>query len=117
MPSSSVPDYSSVGLTFASALASRDYPTAYAMTSSDYQRKTTIKEMRAAFEAIVPTDWRTVGPVEVGHVMETWPAKQPSDVGWVYINIGGDVYSEAVTVVVMLEADTLKVRGVEFGRP
>lgn len=29
----------------------------------------------------------------------------------------GDVYSEAVTVVVMLEADTLKVRTVEFGRP
>ena len=117
MPSAQVPDYSSVGLTFARALASRDYPAAYAMTSSEYQRKATLDEMRAAFEAIVPTDWRTVGPVEVGQVMETWPGKQPSDVGWVYISIGGDVYSEAVTVVVMLEAGTLKVRSVEFGRP
>jgi hypothetical protein len=87
------------------------------MTSSDYQRSTSIDEMRAAFEATVPTDWRTVGPVEVGQVMEAWPAKQPSDVGWVYISIGGDVYSEALTVVVMLEGDTLKVRTVEFGRP
>jgi hypothetical protein len=117
MPSARVPDYSSVGLKFASALASRDYPTAYAMTSSDYQRSITLDEMRAGFEAIVPTDWRTIGPVEVGHVMEIWPAKQPSDVGSVYISIGGDVYSEAMTVVVMLEADTLKVRTVEFGRP
>jgi hypothetical protein len=55
--------------------------------------------------------------VEVSHVMETWPSKQPSDVGWVYISIGGEVYSEAVSVIVMLEADTLKVRSVEFGRP
>lgn len=117
MPSAHVPDYSSVGLKFASALAGRDYPTAYAMTSSDYQRNTTLDQMRTAFEAIVPTDWRTVGPVEVGHTMETWPARQPSDVGWVYISIGGDVYSEAVTVIVMEEADTLRVRTVEFGRP
>jgi hypothetical protein len=117
MPSSRVPDYSSAALKFASALASRDYPAAYAMTSSDYQHSTTLDEMRTGFEAIVPPDWRTVGPVEVGQVMETWPAKQASDVGWVYINIHGDVYSEGLTVVVMLEADTPKVRTVEFGRP
>jgi hypothetical protein len=117
MPSAHAPDYSSVGLTFASALASGDYPTAYAMTSRDYQRNTTLDEMRTAFEAIVRPDWRTIGPVAVGHTMETWPAKQPSDVGWVYINIGGDAYSEAVTVIVMEEAGTLKVRTVEFGRP
>jgi hypothetical protein len=117
MPSARVPDYSGVGLKFASALAGRDYSTAYAMTSSDYQRSTTLDEMRAAFEAIVPPEWQTVGPVEVAHVMETWPAKQPSDVGWVYLSIGGDVYSEAVTVVVTEEADKLKVRTVVFGRP
>ncbi len=116
-PAARVSEYSSVGLTFATALAGRDYPTAYAMTSSDYQRNTTLDQMRTAFEAIIPTDWPTVGPVAVGHTMEIWPAKQPSDVGWVYISIGGDVYSEAVTVIVMEEADTLKVRTVEFGRP
>jgi hypothetical protein len=59
-------DYAGVGLIFATALARRDYTAAYALTSSEYQRNTTIAEMRAAFETIVPTDWRTVGPVEVG---------------------------------------------------
>jgi hypothetical protein len=117
MPSARVPDYSEVGLKFARALAGRDYATAYAMTSSDYQRSTTLDEMRTAFEAIVPLEWPTGSPVAVGQVMETWPTKQPSDVGWVYLSIGGDVYSEAVTVVVMREADTYKVRTVEFGRP
>jgi len=87
------------------------------MTSSGYQRTTTLDEMRVAFEAIVPTDWRTVGPVAVGHTMETWPDKQPSDLAWAYISIGGETYSEAVTVVVALEADTPKIRTVEFGRP
>ena len=117
MPSARVPDYSEVGLKFARALAGRDYSTAYAMTSSDYQRSTTLDEMRAAFEAIVPPEWPTGSPVAVGQAMETWPTKQPSDVGWVYISIGGDVYSEAVTVVVTREADTLRIRSVEVGRP
>jgi hypothetical protein len=88
MPSARVPDYSAVGLKFASALAGRDYATAYALTSSDYQRSATLAEMRAAFEAIVPPTWHTVGPVQVGHLMENWPAKQPADVEWVYISIG-----------------------------
>ena len=110
-------DYHSVGLDFAAALARRDYTTAYAMTSSAYRRSTTIDEMRLAFETIVPTDWPTVGPIEVGYTMEAWPDKQPSDVGWAYISIGGDGYSEAVVAVVALEADTLKIRSVEFGRP
>ena len=117
MPSAHVSDYSSLALQVVRALAGRDYSTAYAMTSGDYQRSTTLEKMRAAFEAIVPPEWPTVGPVQVGHVMETWPTKEPSDVGWVYISIGGDVYSEAVTLVVMGEGDTLRVRSVEFGRP
>jgi hypothetical protein len=117
MPSTPVPEYSSVGLKFANALASRDYQTAYAMTSSEYQRSTTLDEMRAGFEAIVPGDWQTVGPVEIGQAMETWSSRKPSDVGWVYISIGGDVYSEALTLIVMLEENRLKVRTIEFGRP
>jgi hypothetical protein len=43
--------------------------------------------------------------------------KEPSDVGWAYVSVGGDVYSEAVTVVVTLEEGELRVRTVEFGRP
>ncbi len=116
MPEGPAQDYSSIGLEFVKALASREYPTAYAMTSSDYQRSTTLDQMRLAFEAIVPTDWRA-GTVEVGQTMQTWPDKKASDVGWVYVGIGGDVYSEAVTVIVMLESGAPKIRTVEFGRP
>ena len=81
MPSAHVSDYSSLALQVVRALAGRDYSTAYAMTSSDYQRSTTLEKMRAAFEAIVPPEWPTVGPVQVGHVMEIWPTKEPNAVG------------------------------------
>ena len=117
MAADHVPDYPSVGFAFGSALAGRDYAAAYAMTSREYQRSTTLAEMQTAFETIVPTDWPTVGPVEVGYTMTAWPDKQPADVGWAYVSIGGEVYSEAVIVIVTLEADTLKIRAVEFGRP
>lgn len=117
MPPARVDDYSSVGLMFTEALVSRDYPRAYAMTAKDYQQRTTLQEMRTAFEAIVPTDWQTAGPVEVVQTMEHWPDKRSSDIGWAYISISGAVYSEGVTVVVVREDETLKIRAVEFGRP
>jgi len=110
-------DYLNVGVDFAKALARRDYTAAYAMTSSEYQRGMTLAAMQAAFEDIVPTSWSTVGPVEGGLTMDTWPDKQPADVGWAYVSIGGDVYSEAVVVVVAVEAGALRIRTVEFGRP
>lgn len=117
IPSARTPDHAKVGLDFCWALASRDYEAAYAMTATEYQRRTSLAALRGAFDPVVPLDWGSVGPIEVGHVMETWPDKQPSDMGWAYISFGGDLYSEAVTVVVMLEADSLKIRSVEFGRP
>ena len=117
MSGGSAADYKNVALGFTNALATRNYSAAYALTSNEYRDGTSVEAMQAAFEAIVPTDWNTIGPVEVGETMEDWPDRKPSDVGWAYVSVGGDVYSEAVTVVVTLEEDALRVRTVEFGRP
>ena len=110
-------DYKLVALGFAEALARRDYSTAWAITSKQYRTVTTMEAMQALFEAIVPTDWKSVGPIEIGTTMESWPGQEPGDLGWVYVSIGGDVYSEAVTVVVALEDGESRIRSVEFGRP
>ena len=110
-------DYRQTALEFVKALAARDYPKAYAMTTQGYRMRTTLEHLRIAFETIVPTDWGPVGPVEVGQTMETWPGKLPSDMGWAYVSIGGDVYSEAVTVVVTSENGEARIREIEFGRP
>ena len=110
-------DYKRVGLAFAKALAARDYDVAYALTSREYRDSTSLKALQAAFESIVPVDWKTAGPIEVGQTMEDWPGREPSDVGWAYVSVGGEVYSEPIVVVVTLEEGELRVRTVEFGRP
>ena len=109
--------YEPAALAFAEALGRRDYPAAYALTSSDYRARTTVDRMRADFETMIPPDWGPIGPIEVGLTMEEWPEKEPSDLGWAYVSIGGEVYSEAVTVVVTLEGGEPRIRSVEWGRP
>lgn len=109
--------YRQVAQAFARALAARDYPKAYAMTSQSFRNKVSEERLQAEFEAIVPTDWGAIGPVEAGESIETWPGRQSSDLGRVYVSIGGDVYSEAVIVVVTMENGKGKIREVEFGRP
>ncbi|HMI52921.1 MAG TPA: hypothetical protein VK525_15525 [Candidatus Saccharimonadales bacterium] len=110
-------DYCEVAFQFTEALTERDYDRAYTITSQDYQRRISAERLRTAFEAIVPTDWGAIGPVTVVQSMTEWPAKQPSDLGWVYVSIGGGVYSEAVITIITLEDGRPKVRDVEFGRP
>lgn len=103
MPSGNTSDYRRIALEFAELLAAREYPKAYAMTSKGYRQNNTVDQVRAGFEAIVPTDWGAIGPIEVGQTMTSWPEKQPSDLGWAYVSIGGNVYSEAVVVAVTSE--------------
>lgn len=117
MSSGNASEYRQVALQFTKSLAAGEYSAAYAMTSQEYRERITVDQMRAAFEAIIPSDWGTIGPIEVGETMTSWPSKQPSDLGWAYVSIGGDVYSEAVIIVVTVEHGVPKVREVDFGRP
>lgn len=117
MPSMNTSDYRQVALEFANSLAVREYSKAYAMTAQEFRKRTTAEQLRTAFESIVPTDWGAMGPIEVGQTMTSWPGKRPEDLGWAYVSIGGDVYSEAIIVVVTSESGEAKIREVEFGRP
>jgi hypothetical protein len=115
--SGDTPDYRQVALEFARSLAAREYPKAYAMMSHGYRQSRTVDELRIGFEAIIPRDWGAIGPIEVGQTMTSWSGKEPSDIGWAYVSIGGDVYSEAIIVVVTSERGKAEIRHVEFGRP
>lgn len=110
-------DYKKFALEFTKALAARDYNKAYAMTSKEYQKRIALNELKVNFETIILSDWGDIGPIEIGETMMNWSGKQTSDLGWVYISIGGDVYSEAITVIVTAEDKRPKIREVEFGRP
>ncbi|HNC91251.1 MAG TPA: hypothetical protein PL000_20160 [Anaerolineales bacterium] len=49
--------------------------------------------------------------------MEQWPDQRPNDVGWAYVAIDGEGFSEAVTVIVENERQTPAIRYIEWGRP
>ena len=117
MPPVKSSDIKGIALQFTEALTDRDYSKAYAMVSSEYRNRMSLDKMKLDFESIVPSDWGPIGSIEIGTTLENWPDKQPSDLGWAYVSIGGDVYSEGVTVVITLEDGEAKICAVEFGRP
>jgi len=102
---------------FTRALARRDYEAAFDMTSSGFESANSIENLRNGFEMIVPLDWGNIDPIEIGTTLDDWPEKRANDINWVYVVIGGDVYSEAVIVVVSEESEILRIRKVEWGRP
>lgn len=107
----------SAAVAFTRHLASRAYAEAYAMTSQDYRAVTTLERMQRDFVAFVPLDWGDSEPIEAVHTMDSWPDKRASDLLWVYVSIGGDVYSEGLTAVLTAEDGQPRIRTVEFGRP
>lgn len=117
MPSGGRSDYRQVAIEFTRLLAAREYAKAHAMTSQEYRTRASVDQLRTDFENIVPPDWGPMGPIEVGQTMTSWPGKHPADLGWAYVSIGGNVYSEALVVVVVSENGEARVREVEFGRP
>ncbi len=106
-----------VALEFTEALLRRDYTSAHNMLTQEHAVSTSLETLQANFEMVVPADWPLVGPLEVVETLTAWPEKQPEDTAWVYVAIGGELYGEAVAVVVTLEDDALKIRDAEFGRP
>ena len=101
----------SLALEFARSLARRDYAQAYGMLSLDAQSRVTLDVMREQFEAMIPLDWGDVSPVQ----LEENPAW---DDMFVYIVLGGAVYSEAIIISSFAsEAGKQKVENYEFGRP
>jgi hypothetical protein len=112
---------------FAQALAQRDYALAYTQMTLEYQGNMSLSELQEAFEFIIPHDWGDVGlsgpedyddPYE-DEMLQDWPDKQPSDIGWIYIALIGEKYpwSEGLYILISHEGPSLKVRDVEFGRP
>ena len=106
-----------VALKFSQFMSTRKYNDAYEMTSKSFRQTFSANEMQSSFEYMIPKDWGEVDPIEVGETMTNWPAKELSDIAWIYVILGGDVYSEALTLIVTSEDDTLKIRDVEYGRP
>jgi len=109
-----------VALAFARAIAAGGYDLAHSMVSAPLQATTSASQLEEEFIAMI--EYAECPPenlpdVEVTEAMNDWPAKQDGDVGWAYVAMSNDYYSEAVTVVVAHEDGSSVIREVEWGRP
>jgi hypothetical protein len=62
------------------------------------------------------------GPIREVEVMTDmllydWPDKKPGDLAWVYVSLAGDSFVEAVSLVLVEEANGTRIRQLEWGRP
>ena len=100
-----------MALSFARALAARDYGQAYGMLSAAAQARMTLDALRDDFTAMIPLDWGDVDPIAL--------VEDPAfDEIFLYVVLGGPVYSEAVMIEAFTaEHGTPKIERFQFGRP
>ena len=99
-----------LALEFARALSERRYVEAHAMCTSDLRSKVSVEKMRSDFEVMIPLDWGPVAPIELVDNGELSPP-------YLYVSLGGEVYSEAIAIYLADVDGNLQVDRFELGRP
>lgn len=109
--------HSSFALVFAKALVEGRYQDAHAMLAPALAAGITAASLEADYTGMIeygdspPLDFHVVT------TLEAWRDKQPGDIGWAYVAIWGDGFSEAVAVVVTDDEGRPAIRAIEWGRP
>jgi hypothetical protein len=106
-----------VATSFAQKIVAGDYETAYGMLSASLQATTSPAQLKKEFLSMIDYGNGPPNFVEAMDVQDKWPDKLPADVGWAYVAITGDNFSEAVTVIIEREHGRNKIRSIEWGRP
>ena len=94
---------------FARVLSQREYDAAHAILSQKLRSQVDVDRLREEFEEMIPLDWGLVDPIEL---------EESGDYPFIYVVLGGDVYSEAIIIdSFSIENNQVKVGRYEFGRP
>ena len=104
---------------FGQLIVNADYPAAYLLLSQEAQKINSPETLKIAVEQMIAYALAPIQEVQVmsDFILEDWPAKQEKDVAIVYISLTGEGFCEAVTVTLAQEADNLRIRYLEWGRP
>jgi hypothetical protein len=106
-----------VARTFATHLARGAFADAHALLTTALAGQFSPSDLEREYAAMLAyLDDATADHVEVITMLDQWPGAQPDDLGWAYVAIAGEDWSEGVSVVVCREGDP-RVRAVEWGRP
>ena len=99
----------SLAIKFARALSKREYDEAHAMCSQELRSQIKVDRLREEFEDMIPLDWGVIDPIEL---------EESGDYPFIYVVLGGDVYSEAIIIdSFSIENNQVKVGSYQFGRP
>lgn len=112
-----------IAQTFAELLVDGDFKAAHSMLTRDLKRRLKVADLEREYTGMIgqygeegdalPDDLEIVVMASETDL----PDRSPEDVGWVYVSIGGDGFSEAISVTVTEEQDELRIRALEWGRP
>jgi hypothetical protein len=102
---------------FATAVARGDFEPAHSLLTEATRQALPAAELRKQYTSMTDYGGGPATQVQVMQELSFWPGKQKDDVGWVYVAVSGDNFSEAVTVVVCREHGRELIRSVEWGRP
>jgi hypothetical protein len=106
-----------VAVTFAEHLTTGRFEDAHAMLSDHLQQQYRPSDLSREYSAMISYGDSAPDIVELIITMDAWPARQTNDLGWAYVAISGDGFSEAVTVVVAQGSVHAHIRELEWGRP
>lgn len=109
----------SLSFKFAFNLAAGNYETASKQLNSKLLNKFSPLFLREEFEDMISYAESPADYIEVMEVndMQDFASKHDNDIGWAYVAICGDDFSEAVSMVYSRDKDELKISELEWGRP
>ena len=110
-------NYSQLAADFANALKRGNYTQAGVFIAPSKKEAWSSQRLKSEYEGMIEYGEGPATFVEVMETFDDWPTKEQGDVGWAYVAIAGDEFSEAVAVVVCNEGDQFRIRDIEWGRP
>lgn len=103
---------------FGSLIVRRDDQAAWLLLARETRHLHSCEDLKAAAEAMISD---AAGPILQSQVIETatfedWPAKKHGDVAVMYLALTGAGFSEAVTLTLALQEDSVVIRDLVWGR-
>ena len=109
--------YQEVALAFGWHVIRKEWEAARELFTIDLRASTSAQDLEEQVREMIAYAEDELSQAEVITDMEVWPDKEEHDVGWAYVALSGDTFSEAATVIVKKEGDQLLIRSIEWGRP
>ena len=110
-------EHENLALKFANALVKGEFEVAHSMLSSTLREKMSIEDLSCDYEEMIEYGTGPVTETIATLEMQDYPDRQNNDLGWAYISMSGEDFSEAVAVTVCEEDNSKKIRELEWGRP